>query len=283
MEPLSREKFNQELTERVKRVIKEYGLLEEGDKVAVALSGGKDSVLTLHLLHGLREEFNIHLVAISIDEGISGYREEGLKVARENARSLGVELVEKSFKEEFSFTLDRAVNLYKSSCIPCGVFRRHLLNKTAHQLGADKVATGHNLDDEVQSFLMSFARADFRRFSKFGPKLQQIHPQLVPRIKPLWKIPEKDVGTWAVLNEMSVHFAECPYAHQSLRAKLKSYLNNMEENNPGIKMSILESFEKTFKPQKTKVELIECEKCGEPSSLNVCKACEMGDFINKTF
>jgi len=107
----------------------------------------------------------------------------------------------------------QAADLYQSACIPCGVFRRQLLNKISYELGADKVATGHNLDDEIQSFLMSFAKADFRRFSKFGPKLDRIHPKMVPRIKPLWKIPEKDVGIWAVMNKVDVHFAECPYSH----------------------------------------------------------------------
>ncbi|HTX60845.1 MAG TPA: TIGR00269 family protein [Methanobacterium sp.] len=280
MEPLNREKFNQRLIERVKSVINDYQLFEEGTKVAVALSGGKDSVLTLHLLNDLKNEYDLHLVAITIDEGIKGYREEGLQIARENTRNLGIKLVEKSFWEEYSFDLDDLAGKYKSSCIPCGVFRRHLLNKTAHKLGVDKLATGHNLDDEIQSFLMSFARADFRRFSKFGPKLKQIHPHLIPRIKPLWKIPEKDVGIWAVLNEVPVHFAECPYSYLSLRSKVKNYLNKLEEDRPGTKMAILESFEKSFKKQDAAVELVECERCGEPSSLNVCKACEMLDQMN---
>ena len=279
MEPLSREKFNQSITRRVKQVIDDYNLLEDGDKIAVALSGGKDSVLTLHLLNRFKDEYNLQLVAITIDEGIKGYREQGLEIARVNADKLGIELIEKSFWDEYRYELDQLRGQYKSSCIPCGVFRRHLLNKTAHQSGVNKVATGHNLDDEIQSFLMSFARADFRRFSKFGPKLKQIHPLLIPRIKPLWKIPEKDVGTWAILNDVPVHFAECPYSNKSLRAKIKSYLNNLEEDHPGTKMAILESFEKTFKIQDTIVKLVECERCGEPTSLNMCKACEMQEKI----
>jgi len=279
MEPLNREEFNKNLENRVRRVIEDYKLLEKGEKVAIALSGGKDSILTLHLLKYFQEEFDLQLVAISIDEGISGYREEGLEAARHYTSLLDVELVEKSFKDEFGFQLDQIHQHYKSACIPCGVFRRYLLNKTGHQLGADKLATGHNLDDEIQSFLMSFARADIRRFSKFGPKLDRIHTQLVPRIKPLWKIPEKDVGTWAVLNDVGVHFAECPYSSRSLRAKVKNYLNKLEEDQPGTKINMLKSFEKTFKGQKKLVELVECERCGEPSSLRVCKACEMLDLL----
>jgi uncharacterized protein (TIGR00269 family) len=280
MEPLSREKFKESIIGRARSVINEYDLFEGGEKIAIALSGGKDSVLTLHLLNEFKDEYNLELVAISIDEGIEGYRREGLQIARENTGKQGIELVEKSFRDEFCFRLDQLAGKYKSACIPCGVFRRYLINKTAYELGADKVATGHNMDDEIQSFLMSFARADLRRFSKFGPKLEQIHPRLIPRIKPLWNIPEKDVGTWAVLNEIPVHFAECPYAHLSLRGKIKNYLNHLEEDHPGSKTAILESFQKTFKNQESIVKLVECERCGEPSSLNICKACEMLEDIN---
>lgn len=279
MEPFSREKFNQGIIQGVRSVITDYELFKEGERIAIALSGGKDSVLTLHLLNGFKDEYNLKLVAISIDEGVEGYRNEGLEVARENTRKLGIELVEKSFQWEFGCKLDEVAGRYKSPCIPCGVFRRHLINKTAYELGVSKVATGHNLDDEIQSFLMSFARADTRRFSKFGPKLKQIHPKMIPRIKPLWKIPEKDVGTWAVLNEVPVHFSECPYSHQSLRGKIKNYLNQLEEDHPGSKMAIFESFQKTFKEQETQAELVECKQCGEPSSLDFCKACEMLEEI----
>ena len=273
------EEFNQHIMDTVRDVIKDYQLIKQGDRVAVGLSGGKDSVLTLHLLVKLIDELDFELIAVSIDEGISGYRGQGIATARANANNLGVELVEVSFRDEFGFTLDQVSHLYQSACIPCGVFRRNLLNKISSELGADKVATGHNLDDEIQSFLMSFAKADFRRFSKFGPKLDRIHPNLIPRIKPLWKIPEKDVGKWAVMNNIDVHFAECPYSQTSLRAKVKNYLNRTEGKRPGTKLSILESFSQTFKFEKKEIEIGQCELCNEPSSLNICKACEMVEDI----
>jgi uncharacterized protein (TIGR00269 family) len=127
---------------------------------------------------------------------------------------------------------------------------------------------------------MSFARADFRRFSTFGPKLDAIHPKLIARIKPLWKVPEKDVGTWAVLNEVEVHFAECPYSYMSARSKMKEFLNKMESERKGTKANILTSFDKTFQFEKKAASIYECEKCGEPSSLNICKACEMLEEID---
>ena len=277
MKPVPREDFNHRLEERVMRLIKDYELIDCGEMVVVALSGGKDSVLTLHILDKFRKSpnFDFDLSAIAIDEGISGYREKGMDVARKNAHELNVELLEISLEKELGFTLDQASNFYQTACVPCGVFRRYLLNRTAFEMGADKLATGHNLDDEVQSFLMSFARADTRRFGKFGPRLHRIHPKMVPRIKPLWLIPEKEVGMWAVLNEVDVHLAECPYAHQSLRSRLKTYLNNVEENRPGTKLNILKFFQKSFKTDKKPVNLYECQICGEPSSALTCKACEM--------
>ncbi len=279
MKSLDPLEFNQYIVNQAREVIIDYNLIKPKDKVAVGLSGGKDSVLTLYLLADLVDELDFELVAVSVDEGISGYRGEGINVARIIASKLDVELVEGSFKKEFGYTLDEITDLYQSACIPCGVFRRYLLNKISNELGADKLATGHNLDDEIQSFLMSFSKADFRRFSKFGPKLDRIHPKLVPRIKPLWKIPEKDVGIWAVMNGIDVHFAECPYSNTSLRAKVKNYLNQLESERHGTKISILKSFSKTFNFQKKEIIVGQCKQCGEASSLNICKACEMVEDI----
>jgi len=276
-----KEEFNEYIQNTVRRTVEDYNLIEEDETIAIALSGGKDSILTLHMLNLFKDEFNLDLVAITIDEGISGYRNEGVEVARKNARDLGIKLIEKSFYGELNFKLDQVSNIYKNECIPCGVFRRYLLNKTAFEEGAVKIATGHNLDDEIQSFLMTFSRADFKRFSKFGPKLDIIHPKLIPRIKPLWNILEKEVGTWAVLNEIEIHFAECPYSYKSARSKMKNYLNKMESKKKGTKLNILESFKKSFKLEKKTIYIHECQKCGEPSSSDVCKACEMLEEINR--
>lgn len=278
---IDQEKFNQGIFKKAREVIIDYNLINPNELIALGLSGGKDSVLTLHILADLMEELEFDLVAVSINEGISGYRSEGVNAARINSKKLGIELIEGSFNEEFGFDLDQINNKYPSACIPCGVFRRQLLNKISNDIGADKVATGHNLDDEIQSFLMSLAKAELRRFYKFGPKLERIHPNMVPRIKPLWKILEKDVGTWAVMNDVEVHFAECPYSETSLRSKIKGYLNKLEEKRPGTKYEMLKSFSKSFNFEKKEVTMGVCKLCGEPSSLDICKACEMvGEIQN---
>lgn len=273
---IDKEDFNEKIFTRINRLISDYDLIKEGELIALALSGGKDSVLTLHALKRYQNILDFDLVAISVDEGIEGYRSHGVESAINNAKELGVELIQKSFKDEEGFDLDDIYENFKSACIPCGVFRRNILNKTAYEIGANKIATGHNLDDEIQSFLMSFARGDTIKFSKFGPELDVIHPKLIPRIKPLWNTPEKDVGMWAVLNNIDIHLEECPYSKLSLRAKIKGFLNDAEDQNPGVKNNIMKSFQKilTF-DNDINTHLNECEICGEPTSSLICKSCEI--------
>ena len=280
MAKLDKDEFNEMIFTRINNLIDDYDLIKQGELIAVALSGGKDSVLTLHALKNYQQFRDFDLVAISVDEGIEGYRQHGIDAAVKNAKDLDVELVQKSFKDDEGFTLDDVYSDFKSACIPCGVFRRNILNKTAHELGAVKIATGHNLDDEIQSFLMSFARGDTIKFSKFGPELDVIHPKLVPRIKPLWNTPEKEVGMWAVINNIDVHLAECPYSYLSLRAKIKEFLNVSEDRHPGIKNNVMESFKKMLMFENdTEAHLNECKLCGEPTSSDICKACELKESI----
>ena len=281
MAKLNKEEFNEKIFTRINNLISDYNLIKENELIEVALSGGKDSILTLHALKNYQNYLDFDLVAISVDEGIEGYRQHGLDSAINNADELGIELVQKSFKQEEGFALDDIYKDFKSACIPCGVFRRNILNKTAYELGAVKIATGHNLDDEIQSFLMSFARGDTIKFSKFGPELDVIHPKLVPRIKPLWNTPEKEVGMWAILNDIDIHLDECPYSHLSLRAKIKEFLNVSEDRYPGVKNNVMESFQKilTFEND-ISTSLNECSVCGEPTSSDICKACELKESIN---
>ena len=281
MSVISKKDFNEKIFSNIENLIERNNLIESGEYVALALSGGKDSLLTLHALTKYQEKLDFDLIAISVDEGIDGYRNHGIISARNNAKKLGVPLIEKSFKDMYDFNLDDIFFNFKSACIPCGVFRRNILNKTAYEEGVDKIATGHNLDDEIQSFLMSFARGDVLKFSKFGPKLDIIHPKLIPRIKPLWNTLEIDVGKWAILNDIDVHLEECPYSNLSLRSKIKEFLNVNEDKHPGLKKNIMNSFNKilTFDSQ-IPTQLNNCEVCGEPTSSNVCKSCEMIDLMN---
>ena len=106
MVKLNKDEFNEHIFTRINTLIHDYELIKEGELIAVALSGGKDSVLTLHALKNYQEYLDFDLVAISVDEGIEGYRQHGIDSAVNNARELGVKLVQKSFKDEEGFALD---------------------------------------------------------------------------------------------------------------------------------------------------------------------------------
>lgn len=280
---IEKKSFNTYIKKNVFNTINKYELIEENDKIMIGVSGGKDSILTLHMMHDYRNENNIDfsIEAVCIDEGIKGYREEGIKTAKKNCKNLNIPLTISSFKEEWNYSLDEIHDLYKSTCMPCGVYRRYLLNKISDNHNCDKIATGHNLDDEIQSFLMTFARNDQNKFPKFGPKLDKIHENMVPRIKPLWMLPEKDVGIWCVLNNIPIHDEECPYSVTSLRSEVKLLLNKIEEKEKGTKVNIFNSFMKTFNIKQENVSLNTCTLCGQPTDTSPCKACKMTEEINE--
>ena len=149
---IRKEEFNEMIFTRINDLINEYELIKEGEKIAIALSGGKDSVLTLYALKNYHDNcgFDFELVAISVDEGIEGYRQHGIDAAVNNAKLLDIPLIQKSFKDEEGFALDDIYSYFKSACIPCGVFRRNILNKTAYEIGGDKIATRHQHANEIK-------------------------------------------------------------------------------------------------------------------------------------
>ncbi|WP_099209490.1 TIGR00269 family protein [Thermococcus henrietii] len=279
--------FNEMVEKKFKETVKKYRLIEKGERIAVGVSGGKDSVVLMHLLAKLRERFPFELVAITIDEGIAGYRPPSVEIAKRNAKKLGIEHRVYSFKEYIGFTLDETVEIMGSfekkervgACSYCGVWRRWLLNYASKDVGADKLAVGHNLDDEVQMFIMNILRGDIARLGRTGPYYQEIHPELVPRIKPLREIPEKEIVLYAVLNNIEVDLSECPYAVEAFRAEIRDWLNEMEERHPGTKYQILRSYDKLFPliaktyTKKTS-ELNRCKICGQPTTGEICKACQ---------
>lgn len=268
------EHFIEYFERKVKKTMLRYRMLERGERIGVAVSGGKDSLTLLRILQKLAEKLSLELHAILIDEGISSYRAETIERARRFCEELSIPLKVLSFKEHFGFALDEAVKLSpRNACTFCGVFRRKLLNDAARELGCDRLATGHNLDDEVQAIVMNYLRGDLERLLRLG--IDASCEQLVPRIKPLMEMPEKEVALYALLEGIPASFEECPYAEQSFRTEVREMINRLEEGNPGIKFSILRGYQKLLpylKSYRVK-ELRRCRTCGEPSSGERCKAC----------
>jgi uncharacterized protein (TIGR00269 family) len=271
--------FNKSMLARVKKVIRKYALIEKDDHVGVAVSGGKDSLILLHILHTLSARYPFTLTAITIDEGIAGYRERTIDAVKKNCTSLGVESKIYSFKKEIGYTIDEIVqkNPDLGPCSYCGVFRRYLLNKKARECGCDKLAVGHNLDDEVQTILMNVLRGDISRFGRTGSYYVSYDEQFVPRIKPLREIPEKENVIYALTNEITVDFAECPYAGEAYRKDISTFLNEMEVKRPTTKYTLLRSYDKIYPllAENLTQKVNPCKICGEPTVGEICKRCEL--------
>lgn len=283
---LCRDCFIESTQNKVLKDIRKYDLIERGDKVLLGLSGGKDSVMLLDILNSLKNRNIIDLVAVTIDEGIEGYREEGIEIAARAAKKLGVEHRIVTFKEYFGQTLDDIIknnikDCRRNACTYCGVFRRWILNRIAREEGATKIATGHNLDDEAQSIVMNYLEGNILNLTRIGAKSEAKSERFTVKIKPLREIPEKEIGLYVVARELDVHFAGCPYAGESFRAEIGTFLKQLSNKHPTIMYSTLRGFEK-MKPvlkrefSKKSSETV-CESCGEPSASRLCKACS---FLN---
>ncbi len=265
---------------RIKRHIGKNELVVSGDKVAIALSGGKDSTVLLHVFHELfGKRPDIKLVAITIDEGIRGYRPRSLPVARKNCKKLGVPHYVVSFQKEFSTTLDKIVSRKtdKSPCTFCGVLRRYLLNQTAKKLGCTKLATGHNLDDEAQVILMNLFRGDEQKIARLGAKVGiKSFKGFVQRIKPMRVVPEKETALFAMLAGIEADYHVCPYAHLAYREDVRSLLDSIEQKYPGTKFTLLSSMDKIIselKKSSSSRSPSVCKGCGELTSGELCQAC----------
>lgn len=283
---LCRKCFLGSIEEKARATIVKYRMFKFDDRIAVAVSGGKDSVSLLHVLAKIERRYpKAQLVAITVDEGIKGYRDEALKIAAENCEKLDFEHYVVSFKELFGRTFDQMVKRFKdrddvklTPCAFCGVLRRKALNTAARKIGADKLATAHTLDDETQTILLNIFHGDILRLAKEKPVTDEVHPKLVRRIKPFCEIPEKETALYAYAKGIEFQSTPCPYAAEALRNDARMILDRMEEEHSGIKFTIFKSIEKirpALEETAKKEGLGECTECGEPTTEKVCRACQL--------
>lgn len=246
--------------------------------VAVALSGGKDSAVALSLSHRyFRRRPTVRVVAISVDEGITGYRSGTLRAAQALTESLEVEHRVVSARDVLGTTIDRTSAELRGTipCSFCGVWRRQLLNRAARDVGADALVLGFNLDDLAQTILMNLARGDLGRLARMAPH-RHAQPGLVPRIAPLADIPEREVFLYARSAGLPFDHGECPHAVRAARNVYREVVWRLEEEVPGTRHALRRThqglldrgfLEEVGAPSR-------CERCGEPSAGRLCRACE---------
>lgn len=283
---LCRKCFVKSIEEKTRATIAKYQMFRFNDRIAVAVSGGKDSVSLMHVLAKIEVRHpKARLVAVTVDEGIRGYRDEALKIAAENCEKLDLEHCVVSFKELFGYTFDQMVRRFKDEddvkltpCAYCGVLRRKALNTAARKMCADKLATAHTLDDETQTILLNILHGDVLRIAREKPVTDGVHPKLVQRTKPFCEIPEKETALYAYVKGIRFQSNPCPYASEALRNDARMMLNRMEEKHPGMKFTIFKSIEKirpAIEETAKKEGLGECIECGEPTTEKICRACQL--------
>ena len=286
-EKLCKTHFTEYFENKVFKTITKFDLIDKEENLGVAVSGGKDSLTLLHILKKLSEQNpKIKLTAIAINEGIEDYRDKSLVTAKEFCNKHNIKLNIYSYEKEFGMPLDNMLKILDvKPCTICGIFRRYLLNKKSKELKFTKLATGHNLDDECQSIMMNQFKNNIHSSARLGPKTGINDNNIfVQRIKPLYLCTEKEVTTYAFVNNLLDKFVECPNVSQSYRAQVRDMLNDFEAKFPGTKYSIVNSFLQILPDLKQRFkgeEVNYCTSCGEPASKDKCNACKYVEKLNK--
>ncbi|NHJ49455.1 MAG: TIGR00269 family protein [Asgard group archaeon] len=307
---LCKECYSNWIEDTVKKTISQKKMFERDDRIIIGLSGGKDSTVLLDILNKIEHKFPSELIAVCIDEGIDGYRDDGLPIAEMNAKQLDIEFHLFSFKEMFGYSLDEIVQrsrylqknfdssrqtklAFQGPCSFCGVFRRKALNIAARKLDGDKVATGHNLSDTTQTVMLNLLRGDSFKLMRGDLLPVKIHELFVPRVKPLQKVAERDVVLYAFYNDIKYHTTECPYAVEAMRLDVRNFLIELEEKYPGTLNCInnsMDTIRKGYTDTSKESEKIDastslqlCKKCSEPSSSDICKGCQMLGVLFKKY
>ena len=284
----SDKKFSRKFEEEVLKTIMDYNLLKKGEKIIVAISGGKDSAVVLHLL----VKFGYNPQAMILDLEIGSHSKKNLDNVRELCKKLDVKLHVISHKKEVgrSVCYMRSVLAEKEnmrSCSVCGIMKRYLLNKHARLLGADKIVFGHNLDDEAQTILLNLMISGAPELcANMGPECAKSkNPKFVPRVKPLYFSYEDDIRTYSKLMGFPVNYERCPCAIGSNRFSIRDNLDEWEKKFPGMKMRLIKEFLSILpeirKGMTGSSPLMECETCGEPARNKICAACTMLEKIKE--
>lgn len=269
---------------KFRKTIRVNRLVKEKDKLLVACSGGKDSTVALYLLNKIFRKRN-KIEALIVDPSIGEYTKTNLKNLREFCEKYEIKLNEKSFREEFGYGLCYIKSLLRkkgyeyTGCAICGVLRRYIINKFARERKFSLVVTGHNLDDEAESFLMNIFKNKMDVTARLGIKTGIFRiKSFVPRIKPLYFHTERETTLFSKLHKFKVVYEKCPCRVHVLRAQVEKLLDEFEKKQPDVKYAIVNSFLEILPVLKKfyKKDLISiCEKCGEPTSGKVCKTCEI--------
>ncbi|GAA6050385.1 hypothetical protein JCM3770_004012 [Rhodotorula araucariae] len=246
-------------------------LFRRGERVAIGASGGKDSTVLAYIMTLLNARYNygLDLCLLSIDEGISGYRDASLDTVKRNAEQYQLPLKILSYSELYGgWTMDRVVSSIgkKANCTYCGVFRRQALDRGADLLAVDHIVTGHNADDVAETVLMNVLRGDISRVARCtaittggdapapvpergedegedGDGLETLLPRTIKRSKPFKYAYEKEIVMYAYFKKLDYHSTECIYSPTAYRGYARALVKDLEAIRPSAIVDLIYSGE----------------------------------------
>jgi len=258
---LCRNHFVADFETKAKRAIRTHRWLSSGDTIAVALSGGRSSGALLYFLRSLLSgRRDIRLLAVTVDEGISSYRDPA--EPRRIAGQLGVPHTSVPFRDEFGTTVDEIdLSRRNDPCSSCRVLRHCLLETTARNLGATRLALGYNLDDEAGNLFIRAVRGDCARLLP-GSGTREAE---ITRIKPFMHLPEREVALYSHLHLDSVAGQRCPHGNHALRNDVRRWLNEYSWSHPAARYALVNLGEEmiAFAGNGPDADRAVCEWCGE--------------------
>jgi len=270
-----RDHFLAHCTEQVRRTISEHKMIGPGERVLVAVSGGKDSLALWDLLQRL--EYDVDGLYLGL--GIGDYSDESGRYAREFARSRNLKLHEIDLAADFGYTIpEAAAATRRPPCGACGLSKRHLFDQVAMERGYDVVVTGHNLDDEAAVLLGNVLRWETEYLARQHPVLPA-RSGFPRKAKPLVRLAERETAAYCVLVGIDYIVEECPMAEGNRHLGYKAVLNELERQSPGTKAAFLHGFVDRASPRfasaASEHSLQTCASCGAPTSGEICAFCRL--------
>jgi tRNA-5-methyluridine54 2-sulfurtransferase len=266
---------------QVREAIRKYRMLEKDEHVLVAVSGGKDSLALWDVL--IDEGYTT--TGLYLDLGIFDYSIESRAKCETFAAARGVPLIVRSVAEEVGAPVPVIKDVTRRPpCSGCGLSKRYLMNRVALDHGIGVVATGHNLDDEAATLFGSITHWHTDALARQSPALPSTHAKLVRRVKPLYRLSERETAAYAFVRKIDYIVEECPFAKGATSIAHKETLSRMEDASPGAKHNFLFGFLEKGRAafeRAEAVELRECVRCGQVTTGTVCAFCKLADQVKR--
>jgi len=266
---------------QVREAIRKHRMFTRDERVLVAVSGGKDSLALWDVLI----DDGYDTTGLYLDLGIFDYSVESKAKCEAFAARRGARLLVSRVADEVGGPVPVTKQVTRRPpCSGCGLSKRYLMNRVALDHGLPVVATGHNLDDEAATLFGSVMHWRTEALPRQSPALASTHPKLVRRVKPLYRLSERETAAYAFLRRIDYIVEECPFAAGATSIAHKEVLNRMEDASPGAKHNFLFGFLDKARAAFERLEdvtLLECVRCGQVTTSTVCAFCKLADQVKR--